>query len=255
MRSAGTSLIRAVASSSLPFPVPGFCGLLSGGGMRRSGIFISSLLRRRGHVGPWRIDVVPDPAGELAGIPGLDRLELGRDAVARAELHLALLDPGLEAIQRAHGRPADDLSLEVVDAAVAGTDEALRRGHVVHRAAEVSAAARDRDVRVRILVLLRRALAHERGRLPRLADPLDDREDHRLVGLGCEAAGRADALPELVRLLEDRRDREAPRRQHDDRPRNAADRLPGHGQSPSPAHRLALEVARGVRLRWGTVAS
>ena len=43
-RSAGASLARSVGVppfAPLPPFVPGFCGFLSGGGMRRSGIFIA----------------------------------------------------------------------------------------------------------------------------------------------------------------------------------------------------------------------
>src|SRR6185437_17152423 len=85
----------------------------------------ASASRSRGREGrrPRRVEVFPDPAGELAGVAGADGLQLRGDAVARPDLDLALLHAGLEAVERAHRRAADPLALEVVDAAVARADE------------------------------------------------------------------------------------------------------------------------------------
>src|SRR3982751_2498370 len=57
-----------------------------------------------------RVEVFPDAAGELPGIAGPDRLELGGDAIAGADLDLAGADAGLELIERAHRRAADPLA-------------------------------------------------------------------------------------------------------------------------------------------------
>ena len=88
------------------------------------------------------------PPGELAGIAGADRLELGGDAEAGADLDGVVDDAGLEAVERADRRAADDLALEAVDAAVAGADEVAGGLDEADRAAEVGAAGRDRDVLV-----------------------------------------------------------------------------------------------------------
>src|SRR5436190_3535383 len=192
--SAGASVIAALA----PLPsAPGFAGFFSACG---TGSFISAPSRRReGRRTRW-IEDVPDPAGVLAGIASAHRVELRGDAVAGAEQHLAVADARLEAVERADGRAADHLALEVVDAAVAGADEVARRGDEVHWATDVRAAAGDRDVAVRVLVegRLRNAPADESGRLARLTDPRHQREDDRFVGVTREAAGGADALPALL---------------------------------------------------------
>src|SRR5215211_2249349 len=145
---------------------------------------MDSLGRRRGR-GSRRIDDVPDPPRELAWIARSNRIELRRDAVARADLHLAVSNARLEAVEGTHRRTADHLAREVVDAAVAGADEVAGRGDEPHRATKVGAARRDRDEAVRVLVERRRrdSLANVRGRLAGLTDPLDQREDHRPVDL------------------------------------------------------------------------
>ena len=80
---------------------------------------------------------------------------------------LAVAHARVEAVERAHRRAAVDLALEVVDAAVARADEALRGLDVADRAAEVHAARGDRDELLVLEVLgqlvgvdLRVALAH-----------------------------------------------------------------------------------------------
>ena len=57
---------------------------------------------------------------------------------------------GVEAVERAHGRAAVDLALEVVDAAVARAHEPLRGLDVAHGAAQVGAAGGDGHVRLRL---------------------------------------------------------------------------------------------------------
>src|SRR5207342_3555163 len=127
--------------------------------------------------GPRRVEVFPDPAGELAGIAGAHRFHLVGDAVAGADLDLAVADPGLEMVERAHRRAADPLALEVVDAAVAGADEVAGRLDEAHRAAEVDAAVGDGDVGLRVLAQLLRAFADVGGGLAGVADPLGFGED------------------------------------------------------------------------------
>ena len=110
----------------------------------------------------------PTPSSGIPGSRGEKRAQLGVQAVARADLDLAVAHARVEAVQRAHRRAAGDLALEVVDAAVARADEALGGFDVAHRAAEVHAARRDRDVVV-VLVLdlgieLVVVLAHVDGR-------------------------------------------------------------------------------------------
>ena len=85
-------------------------------------------------------------------------------------------------------------------------------------------------------------------RLAGLADALDDRDHPRLVGLGDELVERADRLPVLLGLVEDRRDREAERGQDDRRAGDAADRLAGDREDLAAGHRLALEVADRLHL-------
>ena len=88
------------------------------------------------------------PSRSCAGIAvGREAPELAVDRVARADLDLAVAHAGVEAVERADRRAAGDLALEVVDAAVARADEALRGVDVAHRAAEVHAARGDRDDR------------------------------------------------------------------------------------------------------------
>ena len=108
------------------------------------------------------------------------------------------------------------------------------RGDEAHRAAEVRAAGRERDVGAGALARERVgiAAAHVGGGLASLADPLDQGEDDRLVGVSGEAADRADALPALLGAVEDRRHREPDRGQDDHRAGDPADRLAGHRQTP-----------------------
>ena len=130
--------------------------------------------RRRGRA--RRVEDVPDPARVLARVAGADRLELGGDAVARADLDLAAAHARLEAVERANRRAADHLALEVVDAAVAGADEVAGRLDEAHRAAEVGAAGRDRDERALGLVERGRRVgrANVRRGLPASPTPVDD---------------------------------------------------------------------------------
>src|SRR5215211_8975141 len=114
--SAGTSLARSSAPAPFaPLPWPGGAGRRSGPGISPSGSFIRALLRRRRHRGPRRVEDVPDSAGELARVAGANRLEVGRHAVARTDLDLAVGDAGLEAIERTHRRSADPLTEEPID--------------------------------------------------------------------------------------------------------------------------------------------
>ena len=170
-------------------PCPGLAGLRSGAGIDR--VELHLCLSRSGR---WeggrtrRVEVFPDAAGELAGVAGADRFELGGDAVARAELDLAVADAGLELVERAHRRAADPLALEVVDAAVAGADEVAGGLDEADRAAEVGAAVGDRDVRVGVLAELAGALADVGGGLAGVADALGFGEDDLAVGVFDEVA-------------------------------------------------------------------
>src|SRR5215218_7966155 len=123
------------------------------------------------------------PSSGISRIARGETLELGVDAEARADLDVAVAHARVEAVQRADRRAAVDLALEVVDAAVAGTDEALGGGHEAHRAAEVHAARRDRDVRVvlvaRLVVELGAVLADVDGRLADVADAAHERQRAR----------------------------------------------------------------------------
>ena len=136
------------------------------------------------------------PSSFSPGSRGEKRSSSRVDAVARADLDLPLLDSRLEAVERAHRRAVDDQALEVVDAAVTGTDEALGRLDPPHRAAEVRAAGRDRDVLALALALEERvALAHVDGRLARLAHAGGDGDRAREVVVLGEVARRTDVLP------------------------------------------------------------
>src|SRR3954463_10356693 len=106
-------------------------------------------LARRGTRG---IEVLADAVQRLAGVARREALQLGVDAEARPDLDVAVAHARVEAVQRADRRAAGALALEVVDAAVAGTDEARRGLDVADRAAEMHAARRDRDV-VAVLIL------------------------------------------------------------------------------------------------------
>ena len=181
---------------------------------------------RREGGGARRVEVFPDAAGELAGVAGAHRFELVGDAVARAELDLALADAGLEMVERAHRRAADPFALEVVDAAVAGADEVAGRLDEADRAAEVGAAVGEGDDFLRVLAELLGALADVGGGLADVADPLRFGEDDLAVGVFDEVADRADRLPALLAAMEDRGDREADRGE-DDRARRRGRRCPG----------------------------
>ena len=97
------------------------------------------------------------------------------------------------------------------------------------------------------------ALADVDGGLAGVADPVDDR-DHRLaVGVGGEVVGRADALPGLLRPVEDRRHGEADDRQRDGRDRGGAERLAADredasgGSSSRPRSSPRAWASRGPR--------
>src|SRR5204863_6324358 len=135
-------------------------------------------LRRREASG---IHVLADAVEVLARIAvAREAPELGVDRVPRPDLDLAVVDPRVEAVERAHRRTASDRAHEVVDTAVARADEARRRLHIAHWAAEVHAAGGDLDElvgragrqvrRVRRLVDLGVARPHVDGRLVDLAD-------------------------------------------------------------------------------------
>src|SRR5581483_57315 len=154
----------------------------------------------------------------------------------------------VEAVERAHRRPAYNAALGVIDAAVAGADEALGRLHVAHRAAEVRAAGGDGHVWKRRLALVARAAVGRGGLadvdrgLPRLADVRDDRDHPRHIGLRVEVGLRPHVLPALVhRLLEDRTESEAQSGQADRRRGHAPGRERAAGDQPATGDRLALE--------------
>src|SRR4029453_17653677 len=132
----------------------------------------------------------------------------------------------VEAVERADGRAAGHLPGELVDAAVARADEALRRLDVADRAAQVHAAGGDGDELV-VLVLDRAVdllvvLADVDGRLADLAHVALDRQDLGAVGVVDEIVGAPDVLPSGLLALEDRAEREAQRGQDDRRRRDAA---------------------------------
>ena len=206
-----------------------------------------------GHREALRVQVLPEAVERLARVARREPLQLRVDAVARAELDLPVLDPGLEAVERPHGRAALDLAVRVVHAAVAGAHEPLRRADPAHRAAEVRAAGRDRDELVRVVrpVDLGVALAHVGGRLAGLADaPGDQRDRDRRVVVGGEVGRRPD-----------RAARGSPASSKTGPSANpiagstiAAVAMPPAASAPPreerPAgHRLALEVARRLGLR------
>src|SRR3954471_7238998 len=158
---------------------------------------------------PTRVEVLADPVERLARqARAREALELGVDRVARPDLDLAVADAGVEVIERAHRRAAGHLAAEAVDAAVARADEARRGLRPAHRAAEVHAAAGDRDERLGFLrrrvqlVVIRVARAHVDGRLADLADALDRGDHAREVVVVHEVVGRADGFPVDRRALE-----------------------------------------------------
>src|SRR5262245_21667800 len=150
-RSGGAVLRSAGAGPLAPLPSPGLAGLRSGAGMSESSFIVYLSLRRGECGGTGWIQIFPDPTRELARVAGADGFELGGDAVAWAEFDLAAQDAGLEAVQRADRRAADDFSFEVVDAAVAGADEVPCSLDEPDRAAEMGAAVGHGDVFLRVL--------------------------------------------------------------------------------------------------------
>ncbi len=196
----------------------------------------SSGWRSGGRTG--RVQVLPDAAGVLAGVAGAHRLEVAGDAVARPDLDRVADHPRLEAVERSNRRAADHLALEVVDTAVAGADEVAGGFDEAHRTAEVGAAGRDRDELLRVLAEIGAAATDVDRGLARVAGALDDR-DHRLpVGVLGEVPGRADTLPRLLGVVEDRREGEADggqgdRRHADDGQRPARRRRTPSGESSS----------------------
>src|ERR1700733_4516715 len=85
---------------------------------------------------PRGIQELPNSVQRLAWITRGEGDELIVDRVARAKLDQPglLVVAGVEPVQRAHRRTTDDLAAEVVDAAVAGADEALGSRDVPDRA-------------------------------------------------------------------------------------------------------------------------
>ena len=189
------------------------------------------------------------PSSGSAGSRGEKRLSSSIDRVARPEPQLVAPHLGVEAIERAHRRAAVDLAGEAVDAAVARADEALRRLHEAHRAAEVHAARGDRDVLVVLVGLvgvdLRIALADVGRRLAGLPDAVDDRDDLGHVGRDRELVERADLLPALRRCVSNTGPSgEAESRQQERGRGHGAGDVGRPGHEPPPRHRLALEGAR-----------
>src|SRR3954453_1905527 len=203
-----------------------------------------------------------DPLEGLARVARVEALELRVHREARADPEVGAPHLGVEAIERAHGRTAVDLALEVVHPAVAGADEAPGRLDEAHRAAEVHAPRRDRDVLAvavgRALVDLRVALADIDGRLAGLADARAERDDLRDVVVVRELVDGADVVPGLLVLLEDRPQREAERREGDRRDGHRAGDVRRTAHEAAPRHRLAFEGARdpaiGRVLRLGLFA-
>src|SRR5205823_796260 len=117
--------------------------------------------------------------------------------------------PREEAIEWPRWRSARPDAPEVVDAAVAGADEAPGRLHEPHRTADVRAARRHGDVLVPAVaglgVDLRVAPADVDEGLARLAGVRDEGDHRGHVCLGVEVPDRANVLPaRLLLLLEDR---------------------------------------------------
>ena len=168
------------------------------------------------------IQILPDAVQRLARVTRGEALQLGVDRVARADLDQARrrVDAGVEAVQRAHRRAAGHHAAEVVDAAVARADEALRRRRRSGRGSRGACSARTaRPVVVLVLGLgvdRRVALAHVGDRVAGLADPLDDREHlGRCTCVSVKSVGRADRLPVERHAAEQRAEREAERRQRE----------------------------------------
>src|SRR5579875_2123882 len=94
-------------------------------------------LRRLGKVGggrldrgvePGRIQELADAVERLARVTRREALQLRVHRVARAKVHVSVTHERVEPIKRAHRWPAGHHAAEVVHAAVAGADEALRGG-------------------------------------------------------------------------------------------------------------------------------
>src|SRR3954451_3845121 len=148
---------------------------------------------------PRRVDVLPEAVEVVRRVARLELLELRVQREPLAHEHAPVLDLGLEAVERADRRAAGDGAVELVDAAVARADEALRRLHVADRAAEVHAPRGDRHVGVLEElpggVAARVALADVDGGLAGLARVGVDRGHHRCVGERVEVLLGADVLP------------------------------------------------------------
>jgi hypothetical protein len=138
---------------------------------------------------------------------------------------------------------------------VAGTDEALGGLDEAHRAAEVHAPRRDRDVLVvlvtRLVVEVGVVLADVDGRLADVADAAHERERSRDVRVVGEVAGRSDRLPVRLVLLEDGADGESDRGQRERGRGDAAGGVDRAGHEATPADGLALERAGDLRLGGG----
>src|ERR1035437_4622147 len=132
---------------SSPGRAGGFCSAGGSGGAGSWGIGVrgpsgSEFLG----AGARRVEILTDAVERLTRVAGGEAAQLAVDAEARAEFHVAAAPARVEGIGRADGGPSDTAAEQVVDAAVAGADEALGRVHPAHRAAQVRTAAGDRDV-------------------------------------------------------------------------------------------------------------
>ena len=188
------------------------------------------------------------PSSGSPGSRGEKRLELAVDAEARAHFDVFARHARVEAVERTHRRPAHAAAEQVVHAAVARADEALRRVHPAHGTAEVRAAAGDRDVGgvavVGVGVDFGVVPAHVNRCLARLADVRRHRHDHRDVVVVGELANVADRFPAVGGAFEDRPDRKAERGQRERAGRDRAGGVRGPGHEAPPRDRLALEGSR-----------
>src|SRR4051812_14262041 len=113
----------------------------------RGSLGICWLLLRGGEA--TRVDVLADAVQRLAGVAVAgEARELRVDRVARADLDLAVAHAGVEVVERPDRRATGDAAREVVDAAVTRTDEAVGGRRPADGAAEVHAAAGERDERL-----------------------------------------------------------------------------------------------------------
>src|SRR4051794_38226372 len=182
-----------------------------------------------------------------------EAVEVGVEREARTDLYAAVLDPGVEAVERADRWATRHLARGAIDAAVARADEALRRLDVADGAAQVHAAVRDGDVRLiqqLLAVLGPVGLPHIDGGLAAVADVGDQVDDllhvRRLgeVGLG------TNVLPAVrLGLAEVRPEGEAERREPECSACEAADGQGATGHEATARDRLALERARHVPVR------